>query len=124
MIPSLAVTVRRFHDIGKSGWNYLIILIPELILMGYLFYNIIHVILEMIDAGFKFYNTVDSVRAFVDRLLTNSSFTSNLGVLLFIDLIVTILWLVWMTKDSQPGENEWGPNPKEVPSESNSGMNY
>ena len=23
LIPSLAVTVRRFHDIGKSGWNYL-----------------------------------------------------------------------------------------------------
>lgn len=27
-IPSLAVTVRRLHDVGKSGWMYLIILIP------------------------------------------------------------------------------------------------
>lgn len=27
-IPSLAVSVRRLHDIGKSGWNYLIVLIP------------------------------------------------------------------------------------------------
>jgi uncharacterized membrane protein YhaH (DUF805 family) len=27
-IPGLAVTVRRLHDIGKSGWMYLIILIP------------------------------------------------------------------------------------------------
>ena len=28
LIPSLAVSVRRLHDIGKSGWNLLIILIP------------------------------------------------------------------------------------------------
>ncbi|RKD87848.1 DUF805 domain-containing protein [Mangrovibacterium diazotrophicum] len=27
-IPGLAVTVRRLHDVGKSGWMYLIILIP------------------------------------------------------------------------------------------------
>ncbi|MGN6438980.1 MAG: DUF805 domain-containing protein [Agriterribacter sp.] len=27
-IPSLAVGVRRLHDLGKSGWNYLIVLIP------------------------------------------------------------------------------------------------
>jgi len=26
--PSLAITIRRLHDIGKSGWWYLIILIP------------------------------------------------------------------------------------------------
>jgi len=28
LIPSLAVTVRRLHDVGKSGWFYFIILIP------------------------------------------------------------------------------------------------
>ena len=28
LIPSLAVGVRRLHDIGKSGWYYLIALIP------------------------------------------------------------------------------------------------
>ena len=28
MIPSLAICVRRLHDIGKSGWWYLIGLIP------------------------------------------------------------------------------------------------
>ncbi len=27
-IPRLAVTVRRLHDVGKSGWMYLISLIP------------------------------------------------------------------------------------------------
>lgn len=28
LIPSLAVCVRRLHDVGKSGWMYLIGLIP------------------------------------------------------------------------------------------------
>ena len=27
-IPGLAVTVRRLHDVGKSGWMYFIVLIP------------------------------------------------------------------------------------------------
>ncbi len=28
LIPKLAVTIRRLHDVGKSGWMFLIILIP------------------------------------------------------------------------------------------------
>ena len=28
LIPDLAVAVRRLHDIGKSGWWYLICLVP------------------------------------------------------------------------------------------------
>ena len=28
IIPGLAVSVRRLHDVGKSGWFYFIILIP------------------------------------------------------------------------------------------------
>lgn len=55
-LPGLGVTVRRLHDIGKSGWGILINLIP---LVGF------------------------------------------------------IIYLVWVLKDSQPGENKYGPNPKE-----------
>jgi uncharacterized membrane protein YhaH (DUF805 family) len=56
MIPSVAVAVRRLHDVGKSGWMLLIGLVP--ILGG--------------------------------------------------------IWLlVLYCTDSQPGDNEYGPNPKE-----------
>lgn len=27
-IPGLSVSVRRLHDVGKSGWMFLIVLIP------------------------------------------------------------------------------------------------
>ena len=28
LVPQIAITIRRLHDIGKSGWYYLIGLIP------------------------------------------------------------------------------------------------
>ena len=37
IVPSLAVTVRRLHDIGKSGWWYLIGLVPLVGLVIFLF---------------------------------------------------------------------------------------
>ena len=57
LIPGLAVAVRRLHDVGKSGWMLLIILIP---------------------------------------------------------LIGAIWLLVLMVTDSNPGQNQYGPNPKET----------
>ncbi|MCL4126367.1 UNVERIFIED_CONTAM: hypothetical protein GTU68_024641 [Idotea baltica] len=30
IIPSIALTVRRLHDTGKSGWLYLLVIIPYL----------------------------------------------------------------------------------------------
>lgn len=39
LIPSLALAIRRFHDINRSGWYYLIILIPIvgiLVFLGYM----------------------------------------------------------------------------------------
>jgi uncharacterized membrane protein YhaH (DUF805 family) len=57
LVPSLSVTVRRLHDIGKSGWFFLLLLIP---------------------------------------------------------IVGPIAMLVFTCQDSQPGTNEYGPNPKDV----------
>ena len=56
-IPSLAVSVRRLHDIGRSGWWLLLSLIP---------------------------------------------------------LVGAIILIIWYCTDSQPGANQYGPNPKEM----------
>ena len=55
LIPALAVTVRRLHDTGRSGWWLLISFVP---------------------------------------------------------LIGSLILLVFYVLDSQPGDNEYGPNPK------------
>ena len=55
LVPNLSVSVRRLHDIGKSGWWLFIGLIP---------------------------------------------------------LVGSLLLLVWSLMDSEPGENQYGENPK------------
>ena len=55
IIPTIAVSVRRLHDTGRSGWWYLISLVP---------------------------------------------------------VIGGIVFLIFMILDSDPGDNEYGPNPK------------
>ena len=55
IVPCLAVSVRRLHDTGKSGWWLLIVLVP---------------------------------------------------------IVGPIVLLVFYVLDSQPGANEYGPNPK------------
>ena len=57
LLPGICVAIRRLHDIGKSGWWYLLILIP---------------------------------------------------------IVGSIILIVWECKDSEPGENQYGPNPKGV----------
>lgn len=54
-VPTFIVNLRRLHDIGRSGWWYLILVIP---ILGW------------------------------------------------------IVYFIFMVTDSQPGSNEWGPNPK------------
>jgi len=57
LVPSLALAIRRLHDIGKSGWWYLIVFIP---------------------------------------------------------LIGLLALLYFFVQDSQPGNNQYGPNPKSL----------
>lgn len=112
LIPFVAVTVRRFHDIGKSGWYYLVPLIPALAYVGYLVYYVLKIMKE-IDGSFS------DTDAIMQHIMDNPSGILAIVVLGLLTIITTIIWIVWMAKDSQPGENKWGPNPKEIQSQEN-----
>lgn len=85
-LPGLAVAVRRLHDIGKSGWN--ILWISLFTIVGAIIGSIVGSILWI-------YHPVIG------------------AILLFIfTVIVPSIFLVWMCKNSQPGDNKWGANPK------------
>ena len=103
-LPYTAVTVRRLHDIGKSGWILLIFMVV-IFLISMLMFLLIDIIAPTIEG---------------------SSMTVFIVYSIFVLIVLALaIWLiVWLCRDSQPGENKWGPNPKEVPSESNSGKNY
>ena len=62
IIPSLAISVRRLHDTGKSGWMLLLFAV--------------------------------------------------LGFIPLVGLVSSIIQLVFLCQDSDPGTNQYGPNPK------------
>lgn len=108
LLPSLAVSVRRLHDIGKSGWNILWLLLPNLLYIGYIVYFLFAIIvptfgwdLADIDAG-----------TITKMLLEYKASLFIMAALELFNFIMLIVWIVWMCKDSEPNENKWGPNPK------------
>lgn len=85
-IPVYSVGVRRLHDIGKSGKILLFFAIPTII----------------------------------NQILGLTSISINLLLIpikiiyLITAIPLFIILIVWFCKDSQPGANKWGENPKGI----------
>lgn len=88
LIPSLTVTFRRLHDIGKSGWLCLPLFIIALLL-------------SLVDKTW--------LETLADKTL---SMAITILVVLLMVLVYAILMLVWLCRDSEPDANRWGWNPK------------
>jgi uncharacterized membrane protein YhaH (DUF805 family) len=98
LVPGLAAGWRRMHDTGRSG---LFLLYPLIVSVG-----------------------VSSFAGLVggfDQLASGDMsglFAGTVGlvmiVALFVLMISPLLVLWWLTRPSQPGSNEYGPNPHEV----------
>ena len=93
-LPYTAVTVRRLHDMGKSGWFLLVFMVVSFLISLLMF--------------------------LVKDIITPTNGDNSMTVLIvysisiFIILALAIWLIVWLCRDSQPGENKWGPNPKET----------
>lgn len=74
LVPSFAVTARRLHDLGWSGWWLLLLL---------------------------FLRVIGEAAAELSEVLS-----------LPFDTALLICFLILLFKNSQPGENQYGPNPK------------
>jgi uncharacterized membrane protein YhaH (DUF805 family) len=86
LAPGLAVTARRFHDVGLSGWLVAAFFIVYMISVG------------MIGAGMA------------TAQLSNDYAMLGFGVLL--GLAAGVTQLVIALIPGRPGENQYGPNPK------------
>ena len=98
IIPSLAVQVRRLHDVGKSGWHVLINTILA----------VISVTLMFMGVGLE---NIDNPENADPALMNMPMLASGLGLFL-VGFIYSIYILVQMFINSQPEENQYGPNPK------------
>lgn len=83
IIPSLAVTVRRLHDINKSGWFLLIPFISPLLIFGAIILTI-------------FYHNMWFL----------------IPVFYIVCLAILVIMIIWMATNGKPETNKWGPSPK------------
>ncbi|QKE72042.1 DUF805 domain-containing protein [Arthrobacter citreus] len=90
-IPSLSVSIRRLHDIGKNGWWLLISVLPFLWVLPLFLLPIA----QVFEINLQ-YQLVGLVGIFV-FLLT---------------IICFIVMITFFCIDSQKGENQYGANPK------------
>jgi uncharacterized membrane protein YhaH (DUF805 family) len=94
LIPTLAVTVRRLHDIGKSGWAMFIVY-ASMCMLGFF-----TMFFAMLSAA---------------QRMTEEQFGLAIAMLVITMIGLIILFLVWLCTDSQPGRNRFGENPKNNP---------
>ena len=99
--PNLAITVKRLHDMGKSGWFAVIPWVA----------NIVGFIMIIGAVGTA---VITNPQAFEseDPAVALSMLGSMMGGL-SIMLLVGLGFLLWIgISDSQKGDNKYGPNPK------------
>ena len=82
-IPSLAVSVRRLHDTGHSGY-----------------WLILYYCVTFFCSFFLGISSVTGANGFFELII---------GLLI---IAVAILFLIWYVSNSEYGPNEYGPNPK------------
>ena len=98
-IPHLAVAFRRMHDTGRSG---LYALLPILLMVG-----AFAVLIFGIGIASQFHSGT------LDILFTRATLLIVIPTLLVL-AVSPLLVLWWLTRPSQPGANQYGPNPYEV----------
>lgn len=102
LLPGLAAGWRRMHDTGRSG---LYLLYPLIVMVG-------------IGTFAAFTGAVDGLLPGAEGEITPFQGLAGLVLVLasIVFLISPLLVLWWLTRPSQPGSNEYGPNPHEVTS--------
>jgi len=111
LLPSFAVICRRFHDIGKSGRAAipLFIAIPAYMITGAISGLIIQSIVRDVGASSAFALTPQDLMRYKDLFAVANGFSTLSGLLGLASLVYI---LVFLTRDSVPGDNPYGPNPK------------
>ena len=95
LLPTFAVTFRRLHDIGKTGWwhfGWLGIVLISWATTG---------ILMLASAGSADWDslaTLPSIVAFIAAIVST--------------LVVLVWSIVWLARQGESGQNRFGPDPR------------
>ena len=98
LLPNLAVTARRLHDIGKTGWWQLVWLLlgvgAWLIFLVIVIFSLAH---YLIGEGWN---------------VGEEEFRATLTFALLVTLAVVIWGIVWMTRQGEASPSRYGPDPR------------
>lgn len=103
IIPQISISVRRLHDIGKSGW-WVLVWYGTLIL-GWVFF-LIEFFKELI--GLEESGKTDTE---IEAILQN--WWIWFGILGLASIAIMIWWILWFVKKGEKGPNKYGPDPRE-----------
>ncbi len=121
LIPTIAVAVRRFHDIGKSGYWLLLMMLPGVVFSIIFFIFIMQIIMDTNTFGLNV-EDLEDYDTIIELVMNHSSMLIAMGASLILSIITGVWQLVWLVFDSEPGENQYGPNPKETIKDSDNKM--
>lgn len=102
LIPSLAVQVRRLHDTGRSGW--------------WVVWGVLSRFPYRITSGYVLGDMADNSSNEIMNLMKGFEVSTVGGSLMLLFSLLSwgmsIVLLIFMLKDSDKGENKYGPSPK------------
>ena len=113
LLPTLAITSRRLHDIGKSGWWQLLWYAA----MG-LAWAVAAVLLFIALAGiFAALGWSAISGGLAEALLTGALYAALPALLAFIAALAitpgVIIWaIIWLVRPGEPAANRYGPDPR------------
>ena len=119
LLPTLAVTARRLHDIGKTGWWQLVWWSVPLLAFGSFAVLFAISISGSSGADLLVFNPARVFRSGVDhdRLATLFVATS-VGFVALVGVSTSVLiWsIIWVVRQGHTGSNHYGPDPRALDS--------
>ena len=110
LLPNLAVTARRLHDIGRTGWWQLVWLLlgvgAWLIFLVVVIFSLAHYLMgEGWNVGEDEFGASLTFARFAPAIF-------GLTFALLVTLAVAIWGIVWMTRQGEAGPSRYGPDPR------------
>ena len=101
LLPDLAVTARRLHDTGRSGWWQLVWFVVAVLGAIPLVIGVAATIISAMSGDSWWGHPSFWIPVIIGAAV---SFLIWLGIFIW--------WIVWMVQQGQPGPNHYGPDPR------------
>ena len=103
IIPLISLSVRRLHDIGKSGW-WMMVWVGSGLIWVFWFIFLLSGVDSIVDENW----IREESDAFWPTVWVSA------GVLLIANIAFMIVWVVWFVRKGDKGPNKYGLDPRQV----------